>query len=372
MNQTIRRKIAFGNRAEPGVQSADQGWRLGFARAARDCTGLLVDVVSVQQSRMSLEEVLELPPERSLLALLDGPQAGLGLIILSSELLAALIEMQTTGRVSVTPPLPRRPTRTDAAMVAATIDQALQEMELLLQPLADFTWAGGFRYASFLEDPRPLGLLLEDQGYSVLRADLSLAEGAREGQLILALPAEGRLLLPKSEGIAADTLAPPQPPFTEALAEVAQGVPCLLQGVLARLSLPLQEVMVLQAGAVLGLPEAALDRIQLETPDGKPLARARLGQNRGLRALRLSEEIGAREGSVPLGAAALGGASLGGSALIEARGSTNTAQNATPFEAPMLGAEPGDLAMLLPEEGFAGFGAMDGDMEGGNGLMTTN
>lgn len=360
MNQTIRRKIALGNRVEMGVHTADQGWRLGFARAARDCTGLLVDVVGVQQTRMSLEEVLELPPDRSLLALLDGPQAGLGLIILSSQLLAALIEMQTTGRVSVTPPLPRRPTRTDAAMVAATIDQALQEMELLLQPVADLAWAGGFRYASFLEDPRPLGLLLEDQTYSVLRADLSLAEGARQGQLILVLPAEGRLILPRPIGNEPDPLSPAQPPFTEAMSEVTQTVPCLLQGVLARLTLPLQEVMVLQAGEILALPEAALDRIQLETPEGRPLARARLGQNRGLRALRLTEEIGRREAGL---------ASCGTSDGIDPRGSPGVAQSAPPFEAPLPGLETGDLAALLPEGGFPAFGGMEANMEGGDGLM---
>ena len=59
--------------------------------------------------RRSLAELLELPPDRALLALLDGPQAGLGLMVMSPEVMGALIEMQTTGGVSAAPPLTRSP-----------------------------------------------------------------------------------------------------------------------------------------------------------------------------------------------------------------------------------------------------------------------
>ena len=54
---------------------------------------------------------------------------------------------------------PRKPTRTDAAMVAGLIDAALAGLEQALLQEADLVWAGGFRYASFLDDARPIGLL---------------------------------------------------------------------------------------------------------------------------------------------------------------------------------------------------------------------
>lgn len=293
MNDIIRRKMA---RAVPaggeGGPGADHGWRLAFARAARDCTGLLVEVASMKLHRRSLAELLELPPDRALLALLDGPQGGLGLMAMSAGVMAALIEMQTTGRVSASPPPSRRPTRTDAAMVAATIDRAMEELDILLAEEADLVWAGGFRYASFLEDPRPLGLLLEDQPYRVLTAELALEGGTRHGGLLLALPAEGKglrpaLLRPRAEKEGA------APGFSAALEGAVMGAGCVLQAVIGRATLPLHEVMALQAGQVLPLPDAALDRIALEALDGQRLARARLGQNKGMRALRLVQEAGA-------------------------------------------------------------------------------
>ncbi len=310
MNDIIRRKMAravpAGGEGSPG---ADHGWRLAFARAARDCTGLLVEVASMGLHRRSLAELLELPPDRALLALLDGPEGGLGLMAMSAGVMAALIEMQTTGRVSASPPPPRRPTRTDAAMVATTIDRAMEELDILLAEEADLVWAGGFRYASFLEDPRPLGLLLEDQPYRVLTADLVLEGGVRQGGLILALPAEGKGLRPallrprpEKEGVA--------PGFSAALEGAVMGAGCVLQAVIGRMVLPLHQVMALQADQVLPLPDATLDRIGLEALDGQRLARARLGQNKGMRALRLVQEAGA--GMPPGGGAATDAAEDGG------------------------------------------------------------
>ncbi len=155
-------------------------------------TGLLVDVTDLRLARRSLAELLEFPPDRALIALLDGPGGGLGMIALAPEVTSALVEMQTIGRVAAAAPAPRRPTRTDAAMVSAVIDRALAELEAVLAEEADLVWTGGFRYASFLEDARPLGLLLEDQPYRVLTTDLVMGENGRGGRVILALPAEGR------------------------------------------------------------------------------------------------------------------------------------------------------------------------------------
>ncbi|NJM82658.1 MAG: hypothetical protein HC844_09255 [Tabrizicola sp.] len=120
MNDVIRRKIEQAQSVDvEGAPGADRGWRLAFARAARDAMALDVDILKLTIQRRSLAELLELPPDRALLALLDGPGGGLGLIVLAAPVLSALIEMQTMGRVSTQPPIQRKPTKTDAAMVAA-------------------------------------------------------------------------------------------------------------------------------------------------------------------------------------------------------------------------------------------------------------
>lgn len=289
MNDIIRRKLSRAASAggDSGGPGADQGWRLAFARAARDRAGLMVDVLSMKVHRRSLAELLEIPPDRAFLALLDGPQGGLGLLVMSAEVMSAVIEMQTTGRVSATAPLHRKPTRTDAAMVSGTIDRALEELEAILAEEADLVWAGGFRYASFLEDPRPMGLLLEDQPYRVLTAELGLSGDARKGQMILALPAEGRGMRPSL--LVGRAKEMPAAGFAADLGTAVMAADCALEAVLDRLTLPLRDVMALQPGQVLELPKAALDQITLEGLDGRTVAQARLGQHKGMRALRLKD-----------------------------------------------------------------------------------
>ena len=295
----IRRKVAAA-RAEgaAGGPGADRCWRLALARAARDKLKTTLEFRSLSLDRRSLAELVELPPERSLIAVLDGPSEGLGVIMLAPQVLAGLIEAQTIGRVKSTELTARKPTRTDAAMVAGLIDAALRGLETALADEADLVWAGGFRYASFLDDPRPLGLLLEDTTYRVLRAEVDLAGGARVGEILLALPAEGRGLAPSAKAGAGDAVDHGQV-FMQALAERVNGASSGLDAVLGRLTLPLNDILALSTGALLALPLAGLDRISLEGLDGRRVAEGRLGQNRGMRAIRLNEGIGGTEATAP-------------------------------------------------------------------------
>ncbi len=286
MADVIRRKIDRSKQPlAEGSPGADRGWRLSLARAARDLMGLDVEFRSLAVSSASLAEVLDLAPDRALVALLDGPGGGLGVLLMAQTITSAVIEMQTMGRLAPQPAATRKTTRIDAAMVAGLIDRALAGLEENLAEEADLIWAGGFRYASHLEDARPLALLLEDEPYRLLTADLSCGRGAREGKVILILPAFGRGRAPFADQ-ALDS-APPQ--FTAAFADqVLQSGACL-DGVIGRLRLPLGRILALQQGEVLALQVAALDAISLETLEGRSVARARLGQNRGMRALKLCD-----------------------------------------------------------------------------------
>jgi len=294
----IRKKVAAG-RSGPreGGPGADRAWRLALARAANDIIALPLDVARLSVHRRSLAELLELAPERALIAVLEGPAEGLGILMLSPPVLSAMIEMQTIGRVSSSAPPVRKPTRTDASMVADMIDRALQELETGLESDPDLTWAGGFRYASFLDDPRPLGLLLEEEYYRVIQAELRLGNGAKSGAAMLALPAEGRGRAPQPPPTA--TPAPVAAAlFAKALSDQVMRTEADLSAVLHRITVPLSFVMALKAGDLVPLPTAALDRIVLEGLDGRPLATGRLGQNRGMRAVRLAPQ--AMGGAAPL------------------------------------------------------------------------
>ena len=292
LTDVIRRKI---DRARPaqaeGAPGADRGWRLALARAARDAMGLDLEFRSLSIARRSLAEILEIVPDRALLALLDGPQGGLGVLMLGATVTASFIEKQTLGKLGSQAPTPRKASRIDAAMVAGVIDRALAGLDETLVEEADLIWAGGFRYASYLEDARPLGLMLEDEAYRVLSAEVTLGDGRREGRVILVLPAAGRGASPAS---APDLSEVDVPQFTEALSAQVMQADCRLDAVIGRLVLPLRQIMALQVGETLVLPTAALDRVSLETVEGRHVAPARLGQHRGMRALKLSEAVALR------------------------------------------------------------------------------
>ena len=134
----IRRKIAMARaQMAEGGPGADRGWRLALARAARDKLGLPLEVAALAMQRASLAELLELPPAQALIAVLQGPADGLGLLVLSPPVLAAMIEVQTLGKVGSGTLAARKPTRTDAAMVAEVLDAALENLEILLAQEAD-------------------------------------------------------------------------------------------------------------------------------------------------------------------------------------------------------------------------------------------
>ena len=112
-----------------GAPGADRGWRLALARAARDAMGLDLEFRSLTIARRSLAEILEIVPDRALLALLDGPQGGLGVLMLGATVTASFIEKQTLGKLGSQAPAPRKASRIDAAMVAGVIDRALAGLD---------------------------------------------------------------------------------------------------------------------------------------------------------------------------------------------------------------------------------------------------
>lgn len=292
-DNVIRRKARVARAAKsvgaPVVTSwAERSWRVALARAAGDQLRLALDVSRSSLDQMSLAEVLELAPDRGLIAVLEGPSQALGVILIGAEVLSGIIEAMTTGVVSAQAAPDRRPTRTDAAMAAAVIDGALAELDRGLDEPGLADWARGYRYASFLEEIRPLGLLLEDVPFHVLRAEVSLSLGVKTGPIFMALPSgpPGADVAVARDGLD-ETHA-----FTRNFAEQVLGATSQLDGVLARLPLTLAQVMDLEVGQTLALGPSSLERITLAGMDGRRLWEGRLGQSRGLRAVRLTDEVG--------------------------------------------------------------------------------
>ncbi len=285
-HSVLRRKAGAGRaRLRSATLTPEKAMVQALSKAAQDLMNLPLRVEENAAAVLSLAELPEHLPERALLALLNGPKDALGLISLDPGLLTGLLEMQTLGRLGTAPVQPRRPTRTDAAMCSPFMDRflALLAAELSVGDPQD-NWAAGYRYASFQEDARPLGLILEDQAYRCFRLTIEIGAGTtRSGSLFLALPGDEGLDRPEAVADPAEEAR-----WEQALAQTVLEAPASLGTILHRMVLPLGQAVTLAPGTELRLPRSVLESVDLTDETGRLLARGRLGQAEGNRALCLT------------------------------------------------------------------------------------
>lgn len=284
---TILRRMASAGRGDTGPSPAARVFGASIAKAAEAVLHLPVSVAQVLDETVALAELGERLEERALLVLVEAPQERFGLVALAPGLVATVVEMLTTGQMAAKAPPPRRPTRTDAALCAGIIDRVLVETDAGAAEAAPpwDEWQAGFRYASCVEDARLLPLLLDDTRYRLFHVSLALgAEGARQAVLSIVLPepVKARAGDPAVEAAAA---AEWQGRLAEALLETE----ATITAILARLMRPLAEVLALEPGALLMLPDDAIARVRLEGAGRRLLTEARLGQYRGYLAVRLTQ-----------------------------------------------------------------------------------
>lgn len=369
-SDTVLKRKAEAGRGHAGgaPPTPSRAFCQAVAKAGQDMFHLPVAVTEAVEFRASLADLPERLVDRALLAVMEGPGGGLGLVALSPEVVTTLIEMQTTKRIGAAEVAPRRPTRTDAAMSARFIDRVMEEFGLLLAANPAIVWAGGFRYDSFLDDPRPIGLLLEDTVYRVLRLTLGLgAEAARRGTLLFAVPAEGRGAMPRPAGGAAaaggEKAAPVPADWAGRMERAVLGARAGIGAVLDRVSLPLSAVMAFAPGAIVPIAAGALALVRIEGQGRRLLATGRLGQCQGNLALRLN---GWAEGADPSGAEADStGAGPGGTAGRLFQGAAAPSTRAAAPRSPPDGAPPLDTEGAPAEDAPAS--AVAADVSGGVG-----
>lgn len=263
--------------------------RLAMSKAVHLACRMSVAVRDPGVTTVSLSELTEKLSPGMLLTVIEGPDDRLGLMAMDAGLLAACLEMLTTGRVAPGEIMPRKPTFTDATLVSPILDQFLQLLEagLVNMPQADIM--GGFRFASFLEDPRPISLMLEDQDYQLISAALEIGEGGRHGQWLCAIP-DCPMQMPLFGFDPGESFAPPPAPVADSPRLSQQVMVCetRLDAVLLRRNVTLAEVLDFRPGTVLALPMSALEEITLVSLDRQVVAKGRLGQSKGARAVRIT------------------------------------------------------------------------------------
>ncbi len=301
----LHRWIAMRRGATPATNTAQPAaveFRLeraaatALGRAAERQARLPVFVEKVELARMTLPELPELLPERALLAVVEGWRDALGVVAVCPGLLASLIEMQAIGRITSRPTQARRPTRTDASISADFVNALLGELARECLGQAGCPDFGAFRYATYMDDPRPLSLMLEDGEMLRLTLRFRLGPGGqRDGTLMIALPIERANYAALPAGATPVTEAMPAPldedtaPSEGSLCDAMQQVPISLVGILCRRKVSLQMLRNLAPGALIPLPQNVLDDARIETPQGQVLARGRLGEADGYHAIRLRD-----------------------------------------------------------------------------------
>ncbi|WP_263828318.1 FliM/FliN family flagellar motor C-terminal domain-containing protein [Ruegeria aquimaris] len=283
----MERKLALARDERQGdTRSILRALRLALARAADDAVGLAVAVIGATQARYELDELARAVPEGRLYLLLSGLGEGLGAICFDRACVSSLLQQQTMGQVLNGDSPGRAYTETDAAMAAPLVDAFLPRASELAEIPADRNCLAGYSYAARADGRRALLLLLEAEQYRVFDLTVEIAGGKLQGQITLILPdqpeirdEDGRDREDENPGL--------EQSFGVVRAE--------LNAVICRFKLPLSALADMQPGSLLPLNEPKLDKIDMLTIEGRSVAVARLGQCRGMRAVRLNEKPPALE-----------------------------------------------------------------------------
>lgn len=256
--------------------------RIALTRAAERAAGLSITALGVSDDRVALADLLARLEDGWLFLGLDGG-AGTGLCAIDPGFLAAVTEMQMRRKLSAAPPDPRPLTGADAALAEPLVAAMLAEVRAAAGGTALDGWVDGWQPGPRLADLRALGLVLPERDFQLIGLSVWLGAGDRQGQMLIALPEASSA--PPAADRAAQAAA-----WAAAFQDNVLAAPASVTAILGRLRLPLAEVQGLVPGAQLALPGVRLTAVRIEGPDGRIVARGRLGQSGGMRAVRIEEE----------------------------------------------------------------------------------
>ncbi len=300
-NSALHLKLGVAPEPNPALMTPAKALRIAVSKAAEEQLSLAATVLEVKEEKRALEPFLEtLAAEEEegapLLIVLQGEEGALGVAIPDEQLVAAVIEIQTMGRVLPAQAAPRALTATDAAMCSGFLDRLLTIFSRALSAETEVRWASGYQFARRAENARLLGLMLEDVPYRVFRLSVDLGVGAKQGRLRLVFPVKPAAGKPAKAGGSGKS-------WHEALEDQVMESHAMVEAILHRMFLTLAELRRLKTGDILQIPLWSVGNVSLESAPKQRLARVRLGQQNGMRAVRLMRPDAVSDGAVT-GAAA--------------------------------------------------------------------
>ncbi|MEC3860385.1 FliM/FliN family flagellar motor switch protein [Mesobacterium sp. TK19101] len=275
----LHRKVHQGTRRrDANVVLPPRALRQALARVAEELWGMAVTSQGISQEMLDQEGAVSRLGADDLILVLTAPDGTHAIAAIDRAVLAALIEVQTLGIVSDRAFDERPYTTTDAAMAWLYLDRVIAGFAAALQAHPMAPLAIGLRFEERAVDPRTAALFMEAAQYHAMTAAVDIAGGRRRGDV--------RLLLPLRH-----VKAPAPTPAAEARgshAATLRMLPAPVQAVLGRITVPLSRACALRSGDLLPLPDGILDMAELVAVGDHVVAKGRLGQMNGFRAIRLT------------------------------------------------------------------------------------
>ncbi|WP_322895101.1 MULTISPECIES: FliM/FliN family flagellar motor C-terminal domain-containing protein [unclassified Yoonia] len=280
----LRRMAGQAGDAAPATPlTTSRAMRLALVKAANDAVGLALDVVSIGEDSGRLDDLLAQLDAGLMLVGLHRHGTLAGFVALDMQLRAAIVEMQTMGRLNDQAADNRPATGTDKALCDPLLAAFLASLPAAVSGTRFEDWVDDLAPGDRLADSRVAGLQLRDGDYRLLHMNVGLGADDRQGAVLLALP----LLAQPADPVMPVTTSAD---WHTAFAAVVQDAPASLTARLHRFTLPLGQAQALKVGQVLPLPGCSVTSVRLIAADGRSVARVKLGQMGGKRAVRITLE----------------------------------------------------------------------------------
>lgn len=254
--------------------------RLALTKAANDAVGLVLTVSSVAETTDHLDDMLAGLPDGLLLVELHQDSRLVGLMALDMQLRAAVLEIQTTGKLIGRIAEDRAPTRTDKVMCDPMIADFLSAFPTAVSGTSLEGWCDRITHAEAFESKRTAGLLLDDCAYRSVQMNVDLGVADRQGVLIVVLPmtTAPQVSIP---------VKPPCADWGDAFHARIENAPAVLTALLHRFSVSIAQAQSLVVGQILPLTGCTVHSVRMVAADGRDVGAAKLGQSGGMRAIRI-------------------------------------------------------------------------------------
>jgi len=267
------------------------------AQGATKAVGATVEAIAEDTRVTRLDALIASLPSPGLFIELHTASGDRAVAGLDLALVDHLVELATGGDPSAADSLPSRmPTDLDVALCSMVIDAILRQFDHEIQALGSETETQPFVLGRVEHTPGNLGYLLPEQQYLGIRAALSTAGDARNGNLYVALPLSWiEPLEPALRRANPNAAQNDSAIWRRHMRSVVRRTPLKLTAVIDSFPMQVADMAHLETGALFPLPSISLDDVRLELDTGaesQVIARGRLGVHKSKKAIKIIEPLG--------------------------------------------------------------------------------